>query len=63
MRDKLGLNGGLKDSPPPYDERKKLMDLLEYIDCLDEVVNEDWEEDQDYRPSTRKDPFQMSGSN
>uniref|UniRef100_A0A915IEI7 Uncharacterized protein n=1 Tax=Romanomermis culicivorax TaxID=13658 RepID=A0A915IEI7_ROMCU len=39
----------------------KLIGLLRYVDLLDEVVDEDWEEDQIGRPLTRnrKDPFQM----
>uniref|UniRef100_A0A915KHZ9 Uncharacterized protein n=1 Tax=Romanomermis culicivorax TaxID=13658 RepID=A0A915KHZ9_ROMCU len=42
-----------------YCLKNKLMDLLEYID-LNEVVDEDWEEDQVDRPPTSKDEFQMS---
>uniref|UniRef100_A0A915JWU6 Uncharacterized protein n=1 Tax=Romanomermis culicivorax TaxID=13658 RepID=A0A915JWU6_ROMCU len=45
-------------------DENKLTDLREYIDPLDEVVDEDWvEQYQDDRSSTRKDPFQMSSSN
>uniref|UniRef100_A0A915KIL9 Uncharacterized protein n=1 Tax=Romanomermis culicivorax TaxID=13658 RepID=A0A915KIL9_ROMCU len=40
----LGANSRLKCG-------NKLMDLLQYIDLLDEVVDEDWEEeDQDDTP-------------
>uniref|UniRef100_A0A915KNR6 Uncharacterized protein n=1 Tax=Romanomermis culicivorax TaxID=13658 RepID=A0A915KNR6_ROMCU len=41
--------------------KNKLMDLLEYVDLLNEVMDEDREEDQVDRPLTRnrKDPFQI----
>uniref|UniRef100_A0A915JYL3 Reverse transcriptase RNase H-like domain-containing protein n=1 Tax=Romanomermis culicivorax TaxID=13658 RepID=A0A915JYL3_ROMCU len=41
--------------------KNKSIDLLQYVDLLDQVVDEDWEEDQLGRPLTRnrKDPFQM----
>uniref|UniRef100_A0A915IGV2 Uncharacterized protein n=1 Tax=Romanomermis culicivorax TaxID=13658 RepID=A0A915IGV2_ROMCU len=61
MRGKLGLNGGLNKrwaSPRngcalwwakierKYCFKNKLMDLLEYIQLLDKVVDEDWEKEE-----------------
>uniref|UniRef100_A0A915K6J4 Uncharacterized protein n=1 Tax=Romanomermis culicivorax TaxID=13658 RepID=A0A915K6J4_ROMCU len=64
VRDKLGLNGRLnKGWLAAVWPMKKLMDLLEYVYFLDEVMHEDWEEDQVDRPLTRnrKGPLQMYG--
>uniref|UniRef100_A0A915KXK5 Uncharacterized protein n=1 Tax=Romanomermis culicivorax TaxID=13658 RepID=A0A915KXK5_ROMCU len=38
--------------------KEKLMDSPEYVDLIDEVVDEDWKEDQ-VLTRNRNDPFQM----